>query len=78
MTTNHDAPSVTFPRISSGNPEVDHILEGGFPANSINIVMGQPGTGKTIFVQQLVFHNAADDRPVLYLTTLSEPLYKVV
>ena len=78
MTTNHDAPSVTFPRISSGNPEVDHILEGGFPANSINIVMGQPGTGKTIFVQQLVFHNAADDRPVLYLTTLSEPLSKVV
>jgi len=78
MTTTQDLPDGDFPRISSGNPEVDHILEGGFPANSINIVMGQPGTGKTIFVQQLVFHNASDDRSILYLTTLSEPLPKVV
>lgn len=67
-----------FPRISSGNPEVDQILDGGFPANSVNIIMGQPGTGKTIFVQQMVFHNASDERPVLYLTTLSEPLPKVI
>ena len=65
-------------RISTGNREVDQVLGGGFPANSVNIVMGQPGTGKTIFVQELVFHNASDDRPVLYLTTLSEPMSKVV
>ncbi len=78
MTTIDDPAIATFPRISSGNPEVDHILEGGFPANSINIVMGQPGTGKTIFVQQMAFANASDDRPILYLTTLSEPLAKVV
>ena len=65
-------------RMSSGNAEADHILGGGFPANSINIVMGHPGSGKTIFAEQLIFHNAADDRPILYLTTLSEPLAKVV
>ncbi|HYD52837.1 MAG TPA: ATPase domain-containing protein [Gemmatimonadaceae bacterium] len=64
--------------MSSGNPEADHILGGGFPANSINIIMGHPGSGKTIFAEQLIFHNAADDRPILYLTTLSEPLAKVV
>jgi circadian clock protein KaiC len=40
--------------------------------------MGQPGTGKTIFVEQLLFANAGGERPVLYLTTLSEPLAKVV
>ena len=40
--------------------------------------MGEPGTGKTLFAEQLVFHNAGDDRPILYLTTLSEPLAKVV
>jgi len=67
-----------FPRISSGNPDVDKILNGGFPANSINIIMGQPGTGKTIFVQQMVFENAREDNPVLYLTTLSEPISKVI
>ncbi|HEX6134753.1 MAG TPA: ATPase domain-containing protein [Longimicrobiales bacterium] len=65
-------------RMSAGNAEADHILGGGFPANSINIVMGHPGSGKTIFAEQLIFHNAGDDRPILYLTTLSEPLPKVV
>jgi circadian clock protein KaiC len=65
-------------RMSSGNPEADHILGGGFPSNSINIVMGHPGSGKTIFAEQLIFHNAGPDRPILYFTTLSEPLSKVV
>jgi len=66
------------PRMSAGNPEADHILGGGFPDNSINIIMGHPGSGKTIFAEQLIFHNAAEERPILYLTTLSEPLAKVV
>jgi circadian clock protein KaiC len=65
-------------RISTGDPKTDAILGGGFPAHTINIVMGQPGTGKTIFVEQLVFANADEARPVLYFTTLSEPLAKVV
>jgi circadian clock protein KaiC len=69
-------------RISTGSPEADDILGGGFPANSINIIMGRPGSGKTVFAEQLVFHNAADEssdeRPILYLTMLSEPLAKVV
>ena len=65
-------------RISTGNPQADEILGGGFPANSINIIMGQPGTGKSIFAEQLVFRNAGDDRPILYFTTLSEPLAKMV
>jgi circadian clock protein KaiC len=64
--------------LSSGNPEADYILGGGFPANSINIIMGHPGSGKTIFAEQLIFENASDDRPILYFTTLSEPLPKVV
>jgi circadian clock protein KaiC len=65
-------------RLSTGNEEADHILGGGFPANSINIIMGHPGSGKTIFAEELIFHNAAEGRPILYLTTLSEPLAKVV
>src|SRR5947209_13732753 len=65
-------------RMTSGNAEADYILGGGFPANSINIIMGHPGSGKTIFAEQLIFNNAGDDRPILYFTTLSEPLAKVV
>jgi circadian clock protein KaiC len=69
---------MTQQRVSTGNAEADSILGGGFPANSINIVMGQPGTGKSIFAEQLVFQNAGDDRPIVYFTTLSEPLAKMV
>lgn len=65
-------------RVSTGHPMTDKILGGGFPANTINIVMGMPGTGKTIFVEQLLFANASEERPVLYLTTVSEPMTKVV
>lgn len=70
-----------LPRISSGNAQLDDILDGGFPANSINMIMGEPGSGKTILAERLIFANASlgdDPRPILYLTTLSEPLEKVV
>jgi circadian clock protein KaiC len=67
-----------FPRINTGSDQADEVLCGGFPANSINILMGQPGTGKTIFAEQLLFHNANSDRPILYVTTLSEPMTKVI
>jgi circadian clock protein KaiC len=72
------SPDPATGRMSSGNAEADHILAGGFPSDSINIIMGHPGSGKTIFAEQLIFHNAGGDRPILYLTTLSEPLSKVV
>src|SRR5437763_339006 len=66
-----------FLRIKTGNPQADEILGGGFPANSINVLMGPPGTGKTIFAERMLFHNVGG-RPQLYVTTLSEPLNKVV
>ncbi len=69
---------VAAPRVQTGNRQADSILGGGFPENSINVVMGDPGTGKTIFAEQLLFHNAGGERPLLYITTLSEPFSKVV
>jgi circadian clock protein KaiC len=69
---------VAIARLETGNPELDGILGGGFPHNSLNVVMGHPGTGKTVFVEQLLFHNVREDRPSLFFTTLSEPLSKVV
>jgi circadian clock protein KaiC len=73
-----EAEELAVPRVATGNLHADLILHGGFPAQSVNLIMGGPGTGKTIFAQQLAFHHAGGDRPVLYLTTLSEPLAKVV
>ena len=65
-------------RLKTGNSQLDEILQGGFPINTINVVMGAPGTGKTILAEQLVFANATPDEPALYLTTLSEPLDKFI
>ncbi len=65
-------------RISSGSSSLDSILGGGFPTNSITIVMGLPGTGKTILAEKVVFCNASEERPALYLGTVSEPLDKML
>ena len=65
-------------RLRSGHPPLDEVLGGGLPANGISIVMGLPGTGKTIIAQQYTFRNAAPDRPAVYFSTLSEPLEKIV
>jgi circadian clock protein KaiC len=65
-------------RLASGNQRLDAILGGGFPAHGINLVVGPPGSGKTVLAQQYVFHNATPERPAIYLTTVSEPLEKVL
>jgi circadian clock protein KaiC len=79
MNVNANETGRTLPRLKTGNPQLDLLLGGGFPANSINILMGEPGSGKTILVERLIFANAGSgDRPILFLTTLSEPLDKVV
>ena len=46
-------------RLTTGNRELDDILGGGIPENSINILMGEPGSGKTILAEELIFANAA-------------------
>lgn len=65
---------------STGVPNLDNLLGGGIPANTLNILAGEPGTGKTILAQQLMFHHVKEnpDHRVLYLTTLSEPAMKVI
>lgn len=65
-------------RLSSGHARLDEILHGGLFKNSITLVVGVPGSGKTILCQQFVFHNATIDRPALYLTTVTEPFDKIL
>jgi circadian clock protein KaiC len=65
-------------RLPSGNKRLDEILNGGLLKNSINLIVGVPGSGKTILSQQFAFHNATAEHPALYLSTLSEPLDKIL
>ena len=65
-------------RLSAGNARIDEVLDGGLPTNAINLIIGAPGSGKTILTQQYVFHNATAERPALYLSTVSEPFDKII
>lgn len=65
-------------RLRSGRPRLDAILDGGLPENAINLVIGLPGSGKTILAEQYVFANATPERPALYLSTVSEPFDKLI
>ncbi|HET9787262.1 MAG TPA: ATPase domain-containing protein, partial [Pyrinomonadaceae bacterium] len=69
---------MTGKKIATGSPGLDEVLFGGIPVNTITVVMGAPGTGKTILAEQLAFANASPESPALYLTTLSEPLEKFI
>lgn len=50
--------SVSDVRAATGLPELDGMLEGGFPAGSLITLAGRPGTGKTIFGSQFLYHGA--------------------
>ncbi|HEX6047504.1 MAG TPA: ATPase domain-containing protein [Pyrinomonadaceae bacterium] len=65
-------------KITTSCVGLDQILEGGIPANTITVLMGAPGTGKTILAEAIAFFNATPENPALYLTTLSEPLEKFI
>lgn len=65
-------------KLPTGCVGLDDVLAGGIPSNCITVIMGAPGTGKTILAEQMAFANATPDTPALYLTTFSEPLEKFI
>ncbi len=56
-------------RIPSGIPGLDDLLEGGFPKESITLVSGTPGTGKTIVCFQFIQAGLDAGETCLYLTS---------
>src|SRR5207253_11047205 len=65
-------------RITSRHDRLDRLLGGGLPANGINLIIGHPGSGKTILAEQYLFHNARPDSTGVYLSTVSEPFDKIL
>jgi circadian clock protein KaiC len=58
-------------RASTGIPGLDHILGGGFPAERVYLVEGDPGSGKTTLGLQFLREGVLRGEKVLYVT-LSE------
>ena len=53
-------------RISTGNPELDILLDGGFLRNSMILLAGNPGAGKTILSSNFIYQGALNDEPGVY------------
>jgi circadian clock protein KaiC len=65
-------PAPASPRLSTGVASLDALLGGGVPTQSLNVVSGAPGTGKTVLAMQMLFHQAREGKRAIYFTTLSE------
>ncbi len=65
-------------RVLSGIARLDEVLGGGLWRDSINLIIGLPGSGKTILAQRYAHENGTVERPSLYISTVSEPFDKIL
>ena len=64
--------------LDTGVPGLNDVLGGGVPELSFNLVTGGPGAGKTTLTMQLLFANATQKRPGLFITLLGETSLKML
>ena len=63
--------------MSTGIEGLDEILGGGFPKGRVILVTGGPGTGKTIFAIQYIYHGAANLGEKGVFISLEEPIERI-
>jgi circadian clock protein KaiC len=56
-------------RINTGIDKLDELLSGGLPRNSITLVSGTPGSGKTILCYHYLLEGLKNGENCLYLTS---------
>ena len=56
-------------RVNTGVDKLDELLSGGLPGNSITLVSGSPGSGKTILCFQYLWEGLNNGENCLYLTS---------
>lgn len=61
-----------LPRVTTGIGGLDAMLDGGLLVGGLYAVVGTPGAGKTIFANQIAFHQAAQGARVAYFTLFGE------
>jgi circadian clock protein KaiC len=64
----------TVPRAPTGVPGFDHISGGGLIRSRLNVVVGSPGTGKSLFALQTLLHGARElGEPGVYVAFEESP-----
>jgi len=69
---------VSIRRLKTGVPGLDHLLGGGLPEFSFNLIAGTPGSGKTTLAHQIMFSLVNPDSRALFFTVLGEPALKML
>jgi KaiC/GvpD/RAD55 family RecA-like ATPase len=64
---------VKIPRIATGIPGLDNLLEGGFIPNSTILISGEAGSGKTIFCTQFLWNALCMGENGVYVTVQESP-----
>ena len=52
--------SDTLPTVPSGVPGLDDLISGGFPKGRVILVLGGPGSGKTVLASQFLYKGLTD------------------
>ena len=55
-------------RVSTGIPKLDSLIGGGFKNNSVNLVAGGAGSGKSILAMQFIVEGVRKGEPGVYIT----------
>ncbi len=61
-------------RVKTGIPGMDEILHGGIPERNVVLLSGGPGTGKSIFSQQFIWHGLQMGEPGIYVALEEHPV----
>ncbi|MHA1860385.1 MAG: KaiC domain-containing protein [Candidatus Asgardarchaeia archaeon] len=63
------------PRVKTGIPGLDELLNGGIPRRNVVLLAGGPGTGKTIFGQQFLYKGVSEyEEPGIYVALEEHPV----
>src|SRR5271157_3314321 len=65
-------------KLRSGLPGLDTMLDGGFNRGRVVLVLGEPGTGKTIGCSQYLHHGAAVEGQMGMFIGMNEPKSRMV
>ena len=60
---------MSMERLSTGIPSFDKLIQGGIPRGFFVAVVGEPGTGKTIFCQHFIAQGIKEGDINIYVTT---------